>query len=107
MPYGDGYFAIQAKHSNQCLDIAGAVTVRVAVFVTPLSTAEMTALVLTAWGRVVTVKVFVFVPEATVTDAGTVAALVFPLESVTTFPPVGAFALSVTVLSSSTTGHSR
>jgi hypothetical protein len=44
-----------------------------------------------------TVNVFVFDPEATVTEVGTVAAPVFPLESVTTFPPVGAFALSVTV----------
>ena len=42
-------------------------------------------------------NVFVFVPAATVTDDGTVAAAVFPLESVTTFPPVGAFALRVTV----------
>ena len=42
-------------------------------------------------------KVFVVVPEATVTEAGTVATPVLPLERVTTFPPVGAFALSVTV----------
>lgn len=42
-------------------------------------------------------NVFVFVPEATVTEAGTVAAPVLPLERVTIFPPVGAFALSVTV----------
>ena len=41
---------------------------------------------------------FVFVPAATVTvDDETVAAPVFPLERLTTLPPVGAFALSVTV----------
>ncbi|MFN7987706.1 MAG: hypothetical protein U0529_09555 [Thermoanaerobaculia bacterium] len=77
--------------------IAGAVTARVAVFVTPLRTALITALALVGWGTVVTVKVFVFAPEATVTDDGTVAAALFPLLRVTTFPPVGAFALSVTV----------
>lgn len=42
-------------------------------------------------------KVFVFVPEATVTEAGTVATPVLALERVTTFPPDGALALSVTV----------
>lgn len=42
-------------------------------------------------------NVFVFDPEATVTEAGTVAAPVLPLDRATTFPPVGAFALSVTV----------
>jgi hypothetical protein len=46
---------------------------------------------------VVTTKVFVFVPEATVTVGGTVATPVLPLESVTIFPPDGAFALRVTV----------
>jgi len=45
----------------------------------------------------VTVKLLVFVPEATVTEVGTVAAPVLPLDRVTTFPPAGAFALSVTV----------
>ena len=46
---------------------------------------------------VVTLKVALVAPEETVTDAGTVAAAVLELESVTTAPPVGAGAPSVTV----------
>ena len=46
---------------------------------------------------VVIVKVLVVVPAATVTEAGTVAALRLLLASVTTAPPAGAAALSVTV----------
>ena len=51
---------------------------------------EVTALV-------VAVKVAVVAPAATVTDAGTWAAAVFELVSVTTAPPVGAAPLRVTV----------
>jgi hypothetical protein len=46
---------------------------------------------------VLTVKVAVVAPAATVTLAGTVAADVLLLLSVTTAPPVGAAALSFTV----------
>ena len=46
---------------------------------------------------VVTVRVAVVAPAATVTLAGTVAAEVLLLESVTTAPPAGAAALKVTV----------
>lgn len=47
--------------------------------------------------NVLTVKVALVAPAGIVTLAGTVARLVFPLESVMTTPPAGAAALSVTV----------
>jgi len=50
-----------------------------------------------ATGLVLTVKVAVAAPAATVTLAGTVAADVLLLVSVTAAPPVGAAPLSVTV----------
>lgn len=56
----------------------------------------MTADVWLATALVVTVNVVDVLPAGTVTLAGTVAAG-FPLESVTTAPPLGAAALSVTV----------
>lgn len=56
----------------------------------------MTADVWLATPLVVTVNVVDVLPAGTVTLTGTVAAG-FPLESVTTAPPLGAAALSVTV----------
>ena len=47
--------------------------------------------------RVVTVKVVLVLPAGTVTLAGTVAAAVLPLVSVTTAPPEGAASFKVTV----------
>src|SRR6185436_9992337 len=46
---------------------------------------------------VVIVNVADVAPAATVTEAGTVAALMLPLVNVTTAPPAGAGALSLTV----------
>ena len=51
----------------------------------------------TATALVVTANVSVVAPAATVTEAGTVAALVLLLVSATTAPPAGAALVSVTV----------
>jgi hypothetical protein len=72
------------------------VTLRVAVWVTPLVPEIVTVVVLeTVW--VVTVKVVDVLPAGTVTLEGTVATEVRLLESVTTEPPVGAGPERVTV----------
>ena len=57
----------------------------------------MIATVPTVTVFVTTVNVAVVAPAATVTEAGTVAALVLLLVNATTAPPAGAAALSVTV----------
>jgi hypothetical protein len=72
------------------------VTVRVAVRVPPL-VAEIVTDLEKATVRVVTVKVALVLPAATVTLEGTVATDVKLLESVTTAPPAGAGPLRVTV----------
>src|SRR5205823_3215703 len=72
-------------------------TVSVAVLATPLYLAVRVTAVGTATTLVVTGNVFVVAPAATVTEAGTVAALVLLLVNATTAPPAGAAALSVTV----------
>jgi hypothetical protein len=73
------------------------VTVNVSVLLTPLSVAVMVTLALAATPSVVTVKVPVVAPAATVIVVGTVAALMLLLARETTVPPVPAGALSVTV----------
>jgi len=75
---------------------AGAVTVKVAVLVVPPVAAEIVTDALAATAMDFTVKVAVLAAAATVTEAGTVAAVEL-LVNVTTVPPVGATALSVTV----------
>jgi hypothetical protein len=72
------------------------VTVRVAVLITPLI-AEIVTDLFVVTALVVTLKLAVVAPTATVTVEGTVATDVRLLESVTTAPPVGAGPLSVTV----------
>jgi len=76
---------------------AAAFTVNVALWVPVFNVAEIVTGVLLATGVVVTVKVAVVAPAATVTLDGTVAAAVLLLLSVTTSPPVGAGPLNVTV----------
>ena len=78
----------------------GAVTVRVAVRVTPLYVAEITDVVVAETGLVDTNvgTTLLFTPSGTVIVAGTVAAAVLPLENETTAPPAGAGAVSVTVV---------
>lgn len=73
-----------------------AVTVKPAVWVVP-KVAEMVSDVLPATGLVVTVKVAVVAPGATVTLAGTLAAAVLLLDRMTTVPPAGAGPFNVTV----------
>jgi hypothetical protein len=75
---------------------AGGLIVSEAVWLEALYVAVMTALVTDATAVVVTVNVPVVEPAATVTLAGTVADALL-LERLTSAPPVGAVALTVTV----------
>jgi hypothetical protein len=72
-------------------------TVRTAVLATPPDVAVMVTLVLEATVKVEIVKVAEVAPGATVTLAGTVAAVVLELVSVTRAPAPGAGPLRVTV----------
>lgn len=75
----------------------GALTVRVAVRVTPPAVAETTAERFVVAAVVLTVNAAVVAPSATVTLAGVVAAAVLLLVKATTVPPAGAAPLRVTV----------
>jgi hypothetical protein len=78
-------------------DRAGGLTVTVAVSLTPDEVAVIVGVAAVETGSVVTVKLAVALLAATVTDAGTVAALVLLLDRLTTRPPAGAVVVSVTV----------
>jgi hypothetical protein len=75
----------------------GGETVNAALLVAPPNEPEIVTGVDEATGCVVTVNVLLVLPAATVTLAGTVATAVLLLDIVTTAPPLGAAALSVTV----------
>src|SRR5215470_8246076 len=79
------------------IEASGAFTTRPIDLETPSYVAETIATVPTATSLLVMVNVPCVAPEATVTEAGTVAALVLLLASVTTEPPAAEAAVSVTV----------
>jgi hypothetical protein len=65
--------------------------------VVPACEADIGTAVVCVTEAVLAVKVAVVCPAGTVTLAGTVASDVFPLDSATTVPPLGAAAFSLTV----------
>lgn len=88
---------VTAVGLSPSVETDGALTVKVAFFATPPADAVMTGEAVAATGEVETVNVVDVRVAGTVTDAGTVAAAVLLLVSVTTIPPAGAAELMVTV----------
>ena len=90
----DGFSVIDATPAR-------GVTVRTALWVPPFSVAEIFAVADAATVRLVTVKLAEVAPAATVTVAGTVAAAVLSLDSVTVLsavlPTAGAFNVTVPI----------
>jgi hypothetical protein len=83
--------------SEERVTAAAGVTVSVADWFAPPYVPEIETLVFCDTLVVLTLKVALVLPAATVTLEGTVATDVFPLVSVTTVPPEGAVPLRVTV----------
>lgn len=91
-PYMDDGLSVTVESAG-----GGGVTVRLADVVLPFVVAEIETTVLVATVPAVTVNIADVCPAATVTATGTVATFVLLDDNETTFPPVGAATLSVTV----------
>ena len=87
---------VTAVGLNVSPERVGAVSARAAEALVPFTEAEMLAVAFAPTATVVTVKVAVVVPAATVTEAGTVAAALSDAR-LTVKPPTGALPVRVTV----------
>jgi hypothetical protein len=92
-----GVPAVTAVGLSVTDDSAGGLTVSMAALLRPLYVAVIVTEVAVVTVLLVAVKVAVLAPAATLIEAGTVAAAVLLLVSVTTIPPVGAAPFKVIV----------